>query len=201
MILRVFRLDERGQAVIELVLMLPLLIVLLLGVVEFATALDTAMTVAAASREGARVAGALVNGGGALGCGSEESPNAATVDPLVIAAVERVLTGSRTQISLPEVSEIRIYKATATGAESPGYANRWTYALNGGPLIAGERLDFAEQTNAWPACSRNNVAPADSAGITIRYTYRGRTPLRHFIPGLGSINMNDSAVMPLNATR
>jgi hypothetical protein len=45
------------------------------------------------------------------------------------------------------------------------------------------------------------VSPADSAGVAIRYTYRGITPLRHFIPGLGSLNMSDSAVMPLNATR
>lgn len=181
--------------------MLPLLLVLLFGVIEFGTALNETMTIAAATREGARVAGALVNGGGALGCGSEESPNASSVDPLVVAAIERVLTGSGARISLADVSAIRIYKATATGAETPGIANQWTYVRDGGPLIAGERLDFAEQSSTWPACSRNNVSPADSAGITVRYTYRGRTPLRYFIPGLGSLNVSDSAVMPLNATR
>jgi TadE-like protein len=193
--------DERGQAITEMALLLPLLLVLVLGVIEFATAIHEAMTIASATREGARVAGALVNGGGTLGCGSEESPNASTVDPLIIAAVERVLTGSGAQISLADVSAIRIYKSTPSGAETPGFANQWTYAANAGPLIAGRRLDFVEQSNAWSACTRNNVSPAESAGITIRYFYRGRTPLRFFIPGLGSLSMSDSAVMPLNASR
>jgi hypothetical protein len=193
--------DERGQAVTEMVLLLPLLLVLVLGVIEFATAIHEGITVAAATREGARVAGALVNGGGTLGCGSGESPNASTVDPLIIAAVERVLTGSGAQISLPDVSAIRIYKSTASGAETSGLANQWVYSANAGPLIAGQHLDFVQQSSAWSACSRNNVSPADSAGISIRYVYRGRTPLRYFIPGLGSLNMTDSAVMPLNASR
>jgi hypothetical protein len=193
--------EERGQAMTEMALLLPLLLVLLLGLIEFATAIQQAMTIAAATREGARVAGALVNGGGTLGCGSEQSPNASTVDPLIIAAVERVLTGSGAQISLADVSAIRIYKSMPTGAETPDFVNQWIYAANAGPLIAGQRLDFVEQSSAWLACSRNNVSPADSAGITVRYLYRGRTPLRHIIPGLGSLNMSDSAVMPLNASR
>jgi len=195
------RRDERGQAITEMALLLPLLLVLVLGVVEFATAIHEAMTIAAATREGARVAGALVNGGGTLGCASDQSPNASTVDPLIIAAIERVMTGSGAQITLADVSAIRIYKSTATGAETSGIANQWIYAANGGPLIAGQRLDFVEQSVNWQPCSRNNVSPADSAGITVRYLYRGRTPLRYFIPGLGSLDLSDSAVMPLNASR
>lgn len=193
--------EERGQAMTEIALLLPLLLVLVLGVIEFATAIQEAMTISAATREGARVAGALVNGGGSLGCGSDESPNASTVDPLIIAAVERVLTGTGARISLADISAIRIYKSTASGAETSGFANQWVYSADAGPLIAGQRLDFVEQSSAWSACSRNNISPADSAGITVRYLYRGRTPLRHFIPGLGSLSMSDSAVMPLNASR
>jgi hypothetical protein len=175
--------------------------VLLLGVIEFSTGIQQAMTIAAATREGARVAGALVNGGGTLGCGSGESPNASTVDPLIIAAVERVLSGQGARVSLADVSAIRIYKSTPSGAETSGFANQWIYALDSGPLIAGQRLDFVQQSTTWSACSRNNVSPADSAGITVQYVYRGRTPLRYFIPALGSLNMSDSAVMPLNANR
>jgi len=166
-----------------------------------ATALNTAMTIAAATREGARVAGALVNGGGTLGCSSGQSPNASTVDPLVVAAVESVLTGSGSQINLADVSAIRIYKATASGAETAGSVNQWAYLSNGGPVIGGQPLDFVEQSNLWPACGRINTSPADSAGITVRYTYRGRTPLRYLIPGLALLNMTDSTVMPLNASR
>ena len=181
--------------------MVPFLLMLVLGVVELATVLNTAITITAATREGARVAGALVNGGGALGCDPGESPNASTVDPRVIAAVERVLSGSGAQITLVDVSAIRIYKAMASGVETAGSVNQWVYQASGGPVVAGQRLDFIEQSNLWPACGRNNASPADSAGVTVRYTYRGGTPLRYLIPGLASFNISDSAVMPLNASR
>ena len=144
--------DDRGQAVTEIALILPLLLVLVLGVVELSTAINTAMTIAAATREGARVAGALANGGGTLGCGSGQSPNASTVDPLVVAAVESVLTGSGAQVTLSDVSAIRIYKATASGAETSGSVNQWAFLPNGGPVI-----DCA--TRSTPAVSGTVVAP------------------------------------------
>src|SRR5207249_2103561 len=83
----------------------------------------------------------------------------------VVAAVERVLTGSGAQIILADVSAIRIYKSTTTGAETSGAVNQWAYLADGGPLIGAERLDFVEQSNFWPACGRVNTSPADSAGI------------------------------------
>ena len=192
---------ERGQAMVEMGLILPMLLVLVFGVVELGTAFNETMTLAAASREGARVAGALVNGGGALGCGAGQSPNAATVDPNIVAAVERVLTASGTQISLANVAEIRLFKATSTGAETSGRVNSWTYVLNGGPVVGGDPLDFVEQSNTWTACSRSNVTPADSIGITVRYTYQARTPLRYFVPSLQTLNLRETTVMSLNASR
>ena len=195
------RRDETGQAVTELALLVPLLLVLVFGVIELANAINQGMTIAAATREGARVAGALVNGGGGLGCASGNSPNASSVDPVVIAAIERVLTGSGAQVSTANVTAVRIYKATATGAETPGAVNVWVYSAASGPVVAGRPLDFVQQANSWPACQRNNVTPADSVGITVRYVYQAYTPLRLFIPGLSTINLSDSAVMPLNATR
>ena len=190
------RRDESAQATTELALLVPLLLVLVFGVIELANAINQAMTIAAATREGARVAGALVNGGGALGCAAGNSPNASTVDPLVIAAVERVLTASGAQVSTASVTDIHIYKATTTGGETPGAVNVWIFSAAGGPVVAGEPLDFAQQSS-----SRNNVTPADSVGITVRYVYRAYTPLRLVAAGLATINLSDTAVMPLNATR
>ena len=61
--------SEEAQGLVEFALILPpLLLVLVFGVVELGTVLSDAMTMAAATREGACVASALVNGGGALGC-------------------------------------------------------------------------------------------------------------------------------------
>src|SRR2546428_7698502 len=93
--MRAFTRTDEGQSTTELALLLaPLLLVIVFGLIELAGLMTDAMTMSAASREGARLGGALVNGGGALGCSSGQSPNAATVDPYIVAAVEPVLTAA-----------------------------------------------------------------------------------------------------------
>lgn len=199
--IRFFR-SEEAQGLIEFALILPpLLLILVFGLVELGSVLSVAMTMSSATREGARVASALVNGGGALGCSAGQSPNAATVDPNIVAAVERVLVGNGSRITLADLSQIRIAKSTGTGSEAPGLINTWNYQLNGGPTIDGQRLDFVAAGEPWQVCSRNNGAPADSAVITVTYTYRGRTPLRMFIPMFSQFTMTDRTVMAMNANR
>ena len=194
--------SEEAQGLVEFALILPpLLLILVFGLVEIGNVLSVAMTMSSASREGARVASALVNGGGALGCSAGQSPNASTVDPNVIAAVERVLLGNGTRVVLADVTQIRIARSTSTGAETAGQINTWNYALNGGPVIDGQQLDFVAASQPWQACARNNVAPADSAVITVSYTYRGRTPLRMLIPFFSQFTMTDRTVMAMNANR
>lgn len=199
---RDFARDDRGQALVELTLVgIPIILLLLFGMIEFGTAFHHNLTISAAVREGARTGGALANGGGDLGCGSEQSPNAATVDPEVIAAVQRVLKGNRL-VALADVGEIRIWKSTAAGTAVANEVNIWTYSAGGGPVVGGEQLDFvASGTQGWAACKRNNVTPADSIGVTLTYTYRSETPLGFLVPGLATLPMADRAVMPLNAAR
>jgi hypothetical protein len=200
--MRPFARRDEGQSTTELALLLaPLLLIIVFGLLELAGLMTDAMTMSAASREGARIGGALVNGGGALGCSSGQSPNAATVDPNVVAAVERVLTGTGTRITLSDVNEIRIWKSTATGGETAGLVNVWTYQLNSGPLIDGDNLDFVQQSQPWLPCTRNNVTPADSLGVTVSYTYRARTPLRFLMPVFNQFVITERSVMAENATR
>jgi Flp pilus assembly pilin Flp len=196
-----FRRDEGGQAVVEFALLLPpILLILVFGMVEMGSAFTHNMTIASATREGARMGSNLANGGGALGCGGGQSPNAASVDPRIIAAVEKVLIGTGTLVSIADVTEIRIFQATASGAENGTAFNKWVPGV--GPVIDGQTLDFQPSgATGWAACARNNVIPADSIGITLKYTYRARTPLRYFIPFLTTIAMTDKTVMTLNATR
>jgi hypothetical protein len=68
-------------------------------------------------------------------------------------------------------------------------------------VIDGQQLDFVPASQPWLACSRNNAAPADSAVITVTYTYRGRTPLRMLIPFFNQFTMTDRTVMAMNANR
>ncbi len=49
------RADQRGQALVELALVLPLLVILLLGIAEAGNMLNAYLTVVEASREGARL--------------------------------------------------------------------------------------------------------------------------------------------------
>ena len=120
---------QRGQATVELALVLPVYMLLLLGMLEFGLAFDHLLSISYASREGARVGAALTNGGGTLGCSTGQSPNAATVDPQIVAAVERVLTSPGSIVALQNVSQIRIYLATSTGAETtPGRTARTSLA-------------------------------------------------------------------------
>jgi hypothetical protein len=193
------RRGESGQASIELALVLPLFVLLVFGVAELSQAYQQAITVTASVREGIRVAGALANGGGTLGCGFGQSPNAATVDPQIVASIERVLAASGTNVNLSDVQAIRIYKSDANGNEVS--ANQWVYAAGSGPPVDGKPIDFTQSANAWPACSRVNTVPADSVGIRVSYTYRGRTPLRWLIPYLATIQINDRGVMALNVAR
>ena len=200
--MRAFARADEGQSTTELALVLaPLLLIIVFGLIELAGLMTDAMTMSAASREGARIGGALVNGGGALGCSSDQSPNAATVDPNVVAAAERVLTGTGTRVTLSDINEIRIWKSTSSGTETAGLANVWTYQLNAGPVVDGDNLDFVQQSQPWLPCVRNNVSPADSIGVTVSYTYRARTPLRFLMPVFNQFTIIERSVMAENATR
>ena len=200
--MRQFLRGELGQGTIELALVFAIVLLpLTMSMLEGGYLFSQAMTVNTATREGARMGGNQANGGGPLGCLAGQSPNAANVDPQIVAAVERSLTASGALISLADVTEIHIFKATATGAETAGSVNIWTYRLNGGPIIDGQALDFRESSNTWNACSRVNTLPSDSIGVSLRYTYRARTPLRYVFPGLATIQISDGTVMTLNATQ
>lgn len=194
----------------EFALALPVFLILLLGMLEFGFAFTHNLTLEYATREGARVGSALVNGGGKLGCGLGQSPNAATVDPLIIAAVERVLTSPGSAISLAQIPAIRIYKASSTGIES-GPVNIWTRTLGAGPVPPGgtQPLNFSPPASpGWTVCSRTNstaVPGPDSIGVSLTYTYQFTTGLKAisgiFGSGVGpTIGMSDRTVMALNPT-
>lgn len=190
--------------------MLPVFLILLLGMLELGLAFTHNLTLEYATREGARVGSALVNGGGTLGCGSGQSPNKNDVDPLIIAAVERVLTSPGSAITLANVTSIRIYKATSTGDEA-GPVNVWTPSAGTGPVPPGgsQPLNFSQSSATWLACSRTNSTASpgpDSIGVSLVYTYNFSTGLKSISGMFGgngvgpSFAMADKTVMSLNPT-
>jgi hypothetical protein len=195
---------ERGQSVVELSVILPVFLLLLLGILEFGMAFDHLISISYATREGARIGAALVNGGGALGCGTGQSPNAATVDAQIVAGVERVLTSPGSQVAVDRVAEIRIYQASSTGTETAS-VNVWTYARGAGPVVDGDPLDFVAGASPWAPCARSNALPAPSIGVAIRYRYAFSTPLGGILGLFGGggtgLDVTDRAVMAMNPTQ
>jgi hypothetical protein len=200
----VSRRRERGQSVVELSIILPLFLLLLLGILEFGMAFDHLLSISYATREGARTGAALVNGGGALGCGDGQSPNAATVDAQIVAAVERVLTSPGSQVDLDQIAQIRIYQSNTSGNETSS-VNVWTYAAGLGPEVDGSPLDFVASSTPWTPCSRTNTLPAPSIGVAVRYHYAFTTPLggilTFFGNGIDGLDVGDRAVMAMNPTQ
>ncbi len=196
---------RRGQGLVEFSLLLPVFVLLLLGMLEFGLMFDHHITLGYASREGARVGAALANGGGALGCAAGQSPNAGTVDPQIIAAVQRVLTSPGSLVDMSRISQIRIYRADGTGGQIGTQANVWTYSPGAGPTVDGRPLDFVENSVGWNACARSNTNPPDSIGIGVLYSYQLSTGLGSITkifggPMAGTLSMADDTVMALNPT-
>jgi len=189
---------ERGQSLVELAISLPVVLLLLLGMLEFGFAFSHHLVLEYATREGARVGAALANGTDEVVCGP-------ALDEYVIAAVQRVLTPGG-QIPIPQVQSIFIYKADSSGNMASG--NKWVPSVdpagNGtGPLVEGTRLKFNRSgaTN-WNPCSRNNISSnTDSIGVSISYDYLYITPLGNLMGVAGTpdtLRISDRTIMALN---
>jgi hypothetical protein len=193
--------QQRGQSLLEMTMILPVFLLLVLGTLEFGMAFDHNLTLEYASREGVRTAAALASGGGSTPC--------ATVDDLIVAAVERVLASNGSPIDLTKVTQIRIYKVDTSNADgnelssTPPKVNRWIYAPGQGPVVSGssQPLDFKKDpaVQSWDACTRNNGVNPDSIGVGVNYTYNFQTPLGALL-SMVKIDMHDQTVMSLNPT-
>ena len=199
--------DARGQSLVEFTLIVPVFLMILFGMIEFGFVFTHDLTVEYATREGARAGAALANGGDTVCTGTAWK----TVDPLVIAAVERVLQSPGSQVVVSSVSQIVIYKANpTTGANDQGAQNVWTYSPGGGPIPLGstDHLNFVDSSypngDAWKACNRSNALPSpNSIGVSLTYTYAFQTPLSSILRYFGgsggaSLTITDRTVMQLN---
>jgi hypothetical protein len=205
--------DQRGQGLVEFAALVPVFMLLLLGMLEFGFAFDQNLTLEYATREGARVGSALANGGGDLGCGVGESPNRDTVDPQIVAAVQRVLVSPGSRVKPAPGMQVQIWKSNATGGVVGGTTNTWTYVGFDGSgnglgteVVDGQRIAFVETSKNWNACARTNggTSGVDSIGVSLVHTYQFQTGLSGILGFFGSsfnqLTMSDKTVMALNPT-
>ena len=190
---------SRGQALVEFSVLVPAFMLILFGMLEFGFVFTHNLTLEYATREGARTGAALADGGG-------NAAVCATIDPQIIAAVERVLTSPGSPIDETQVTTIKIWKATAAGVPTgAAQTSTWNYGTGGAPTVDGFQLHYHETApSTWTPCTRNNAANPDSIGISLTYDYNMVTPLssvaRFFGGGASSgvIPMNDRTIMALN---
>jgi Flp pilus assembly protein TadG len=188
------RAGQRGQAIIEFGVIVPVFTMLLLGLLEFGMLFTHHITLEYATREGARTAASLGNGDG-------DAATCATIDPQIVAAVQRVLESHGSPIALSAISEISIFRADLDGGPIAGSVNTWTYTgAQSGPTVEGQKLAFTQQTQAWMPCSRVTSPTAQSIGVSLQYHYKLLTPLSALGAAAGSqgVPMSDATIMALN---
>jgi hypothetical protein len=202
-----WRRGQRGQGLVEFALVLPILAVLVVSVVEIGLIYGAMQSIGYGSREGARVASALALGNEALCTSTERDPS--KVDAVSVGAVQRILKSPDSGIKMNEVQQIRIFKATSTGAETAGRVNTWAYDTSSpieiDPGPGTEFIDFRPTSQPWPACDRNNGgATPDSVGVTVIYEYDFVTPMGAVLDALSggslSLTLRETTVMALNPT-
>lgn len=200
------RSSQRGQALVEFTVIIPVFLLLLTGMLEFGLAFSDRLTLGNATREGARIGGALATGSD-VPC----SGDPAGVDKTIIASLQNILKSGGSDVDLSFINSIRIFKATTGGAQIGGYVNVWTFTPGAGPDAdpgpGVETLDFSPSSTGWAACTRNNgAASPDSIGVSIDYQYQLKTPLAAVIgfvtgsPGSSTLHIVDTTVMALNPT-
>jgi hypothetical protein len=147
-------------------------------------------------------------------CGGAQL-TAANVDPLIIAAVQRVLLSPGSMVDVARITDIQIYRVTNSGTIT-NEKNIWAYRPGttspgdtANPVIPcqspAQRLDFYPQSATWPASARPYGPTPDSIGISITYTYQFRSALGGILlffggNGLSSLTMTDRTVMAIEPT-
>ncbi|HEV8656078.1 MAG TPA: TadE/TadG family type IV pilus assembly protein [Candidatus Limnocylindria bacterium] len=160
------RSSESGQALVEFAIVLPLLLLVLFGLIEFAFALNAASSVNYASRVAALLA---AEGGTTEG-----------TDCMVLRAVERALT---TPTTPTRVSRVEIYWSDSNGDQIASNVNAYdrtgslTCAYGDGSTIT---LPYARTTDNYPESERCDVlagcggmhTTVDDIGVRITYAHQ-----------------------------
>jgi hypothetical protein len=204
---------ERGQGLVEFALVVPVLMLILLSILEFGFMFNHHLTLEYATREGARAGAAMADGSVKdANCGLGPLTGA-NVDPLIIAAVQRVLESPGSLINRSNITQVKIYEMPYSGTTPTGAQNVWLYRPGNAAnpdvpcLTPAQDLAFYESAHGWnaSAAARSGGATPDSIGVSISYTYRFVTPLAGIVRVLfgnswGQIQMTDKTVMALEPT-
>ena len=165
---RLFASSERGQALVEFALVLPVFLLLIFGVVEFGFVYNAAVSVNLVSRIAALLA---AEGGKTEG-----------TDCMVLRAIERDITAPATPT---RISKVEIYWSDANGDQVASNVNVYdrsgslTCTFASGPIT----VPYTLSTGRYPESERCDVlagcggphTTVDDIGVRITYTHQWAT--------------------------
>jgi hypothetical protein len=163
-----FRREERGQALVEFALLLPLLLLLIVGVIEFSFVWNSRNTVLFASRDGSMLA---AEGGSLSG-----------TDCLVLDRIERDIVSPARAI---RVQQVMIYWSDKNGGQIGSSVNAYdrtgstTCDFGGTPIT----VPYTITTAGYPEANRCDVLAGcggahtgvDTIGVRITYEHQWLT--------------------------
>jgi TadE-like protein len=174
---------DEGAALVETALVLTLLLMLALGAFEYGMVFRDWLSVTIASREGGRVAASAANFGQA--------------DCVILEAA----AGALQSLTSGEISEIEIYKSSATGSypgSNSAFNRRYSPFVSGDPsLVACSSTNWnAEHLGgSWaPNLRVNATGAADWIGVRVNFAHDWITG---FLWWTGTINFSDDAIFRL----
>lgn len=199
---------SRGQTLVEFALVLPIMIVMLLSIIEFAFVFNAVLSANYATRDASLIAA--------------EAGSATGADCVIIA---KVLEDMKAPVDANQVQQIIIYRANPNGAPIGG-----SYTAAGNVYDRGGTIDcsavggsssvpFTLTASNYPeglpasvggsgnrcnflnGCPNNTTRTRDAVGVRITYQYTWHTPLVNFINFGGSgftiIKANEMRMEPV----
>ena len=174
---------SRGQALVEMAIMVPLFLVLLMGLLEFSLAFNALLDTNFASR-----------GGGLM---AAEAGNASAADCIILDQVEQQINApaSETQISRVDIQRTNPSGSAVLATSSYTRSGSTTCTLTDGTTMS---VPYTATSSGYPPSQRCTVLPpngcptmtpprttVDTIAVQISYTYLWKTPLKAL---LGFVN-------------
>jgi Flp pilus assembly protein TadG len=183
---------DRGQALVEFVLIFPIFLLLVIGLIEFGVAFGVQLNVNYASRDAALLAAEAGNGQGA--------------DCVILSNIEATIASPSSRTS---ITQVRVFWSDANGVERAGKVN--VYVRSGSTsctLQDGTVLTVPYSlsgTAGYPEADRCAIlagcpgghATVDQIGVTITYRHQWITPL----PAMVTLPTGGVTVTRSNAMR
>jgi Flp pilus assembly protein TadG len=182
---RLFASDNSGSQIVEFAVALPLLIVFIVGIFDFANAFDVKQKLNNAARDAARLGSALPT--------SDLTETVTT--PASVSTIRSVLDSYLTASHLNDCG-------LATVSAAPSATLTWTYTAAGNGCPAGSTLTLTiERGHSFQATVNGNAVDVLSTRVTLSYPYQWHfnSVIQLLVPGAtyaGVTNITAVAVVP-----